>query len=255
MSFIQKLFGGGTPATPMSPTIPPVNQPPGSATQQNPGDPTLGTQQTQLTAPNGVIPTQPAKEESPLDKHAELWKTPDTDPNTKPPQGLFDNFDPQKMMEAAGKVDFTKIITPDQLQKITAGGPEAAVAFAESLNKVAQTVYGQSAVATANITKKALDEQETRIKALLPSLVKHQGVDDSLVAANALYANPAVQPLVEALKTQLITKHPQASASEIQSHIVGYLADIGKTFAPKVEAPRNPNTPQEYDWSKFESLP
>ena len=252
MSIFNKLFGTAPVQSSVPPVTPPANNPPGSSNQN--GSPTLGTQQTQQTGANGIVPE--IKEDpnaSPLDKHKDIWQTPTIDPKDAPKPGMFDNFDPAKMMEAAGKIDFSKVLTPEISAKLQAGGQDAAVAFAEGLNKVAQTVYGQSAVATANIVKEALKEQKASFEASLPGLMKGQQVDEALQQANALYNKPAVQPLVGALRTQLLQKYPQASASEVKDHIVNYLKDMSTEFAPKAPDTQNKTGPKEQDWSLFES--
>ena len=119
------MFGGsaspvaGAPAPASAPT-PPGNIPAGSAA-------TGGTPPG--AAPNGTIPPgapAPDPNATPLDAFNELWKN---DPNSGAPgnTSVFGEVDPKKFMEAAGKVDFAKSITPATLQAIQAGGEDGPV--------------------------------------------------------------------------------------------------------------------------------
>ncbi len=230
------------------PTTPPVNPPPGQNPQEV-GKPLPGTQSTAQTDNNGVVPAQ-TDPGSPLDKHAKIWETPDTSKDT-PPAGLFDNVDPNKVMESARKVDFSKSLTPELLAKIQSGGQEATAALAQSLNSVAQTVYAQSAMATTKIVEQALAKQQEQFNAQLPQLLKSHSTQENLLAANPLLANPAIQPLVGALKEQLIRKNPNATSGEIQSQVMDYFQALGSSFAPKPATPKGKQVRAEEDWDKF----
>lgn len=251
MSIFEKLFGGA-PAPAAAPTFPP--QPTGV---NNPGQPLPGTAASPGTAPNGVVPANvpapaPAAEVSPLDGFKDIWQTPaNPDPNSN--QSIFANLDPQKLMESARKVDFAKTLTPENLQKIQAGGQEAVQALAESLNTVAQTVYAQSALATTKIVEQALGKQQERFDAQLPTMVKKFSANENLLSSNPLLQNPAVQPLVGALQEQLIRKNPNATSAEIQQQVSDYFAALGNTFAPKPASSTSAQSKSKdaEDWEKF----
>jgi hypothetical protein len=89
-------------------------------------------------APAPVTESIPTPVESPLKDFAGLWE-PNTD--AKPDEPLFGNVDPAKLMDAARKTNFSGAITKEMMQKIQAGGQEAAEAFQQSMNSVAQAVF------------------------------------------------------------------------------------------------------------------
>lgn len=249
MSIFEKLFG----------SAPAQNTPPGVT---NPGQPLAGTAASPQTAPNGVVPAAPspapapanapaAAPASPLDGFKDLWQTP-TNPDPAENQPIFANVDPQKLMESARKVDFAKAITPENLQKIQAGGQDAVAAFADSMNTVAQTVFAQSALATTKIVEQALIKQQEQFDARLPTMVKKFSANENLLANNPILSNPAVQPLVGALQEQLVRKNPNASAAEIQQQVSDYFAALGNTFAPKPPQATGQNKAKDSeDWEKF----
>lgn len=253
MSIFEKLFGTQTPAP-----APVQSAPTGVA---NPGQPLPGTQSTAQTAPNGTVPAQgqnfnvgnpdPNTQQSPLDTFKDVWQTPAVDPNAAP-AGMFANLDPKKLMESARQIDFAKSITPETLQKIQAGGPEAVQALAEAMNSVTQNVYAQSALATTKIVEQALGKAKTDYEAQLPTLVKKFSTNETLLENNPLLSNPAIQPLVGALQEQLIRKNPNASSVEIRQQVQDYFAALGQSFAPKpAQSAADKAARAEEDWSKF----
>jgi hypothetical protein len=219
-----------------------------------PGAPATGSTPTPNTAANGVIPTaSPTAPETSLDQFVDLWKTDPVDPNTPPKQNnIFGNVDPKKFMEAAGKIDFAKVVTPDQMSAISAGGDAAQKAFVQAMNSVAQSVYAQSSFATTKIVDAALARSKETFMADLPQHIKQQQVRGSLSAENPIFSNPAVQPLISAMEAQFTVKYPNASAAEITQQAKAYIEALGATFSPK---PTDPNAgkkgSKEYDWSKF----
>lgn len=229
-----------TPATPAQPTG--VN---------NPGQPLPGTQANPGTDNNGVVPVTPDPNASPLDKFNKVWET---DPNAKAPENpaeMFANLDPAKIQEASKKVDFSKVVTQENLAKITAGGPEAAKAFMESMNAMAQQTYAQSAMATTKIVEQALSKQQASFDAQLPTMVKRLSSSEAL-NQNPVFSNPALKPVVDAMQQTLIQKNPNATVTEINQQLNDYFNAVGLQFAPKApETPASKAKASETDWEKF----
>lgn len=243
MSWLQAIFGGNNNSTP------PQQPAPGA---QNVDPKQQVTQNSGQTAPNGVIPKQEG-EPSPLAKHAELWKT---DPNAQKEQdpglgNMFANLDPKKVLESAQQVDFTKVVPAEIWSKVKDGGEGAQEALAQAINKVAQTQYAQSTLATTKIVEQALAKAEESFQARLPQLLKQQNTSEAL-AANPIYSNPALQPLVEAVKQQLVVKNPNATSAELKTQVEDYFAELGKAFAPAPkESSGGKNKQKDQDWSRF----
>lgn len=242
----------------------PQNQPQGPSQVAQPGVPLPGTQSSGQTAPNGMVPTQgqtlnignptePQAVVSPLDTFKDIWSTPTTPDDSNSP--MFAGVDPAKLMESAGKVDFAKAATPEQLQLINAGGPQAMEAMMAVMNKVAQTVYAQSAFATTKIVDQAMERQQQNFAKQLPSMVRKFSVNEGLQTDNPLLSNPALTPLVSALSEQLVRKNPNATSTEIQQQVNDYFAALGTSFAPK--PPETPATraaakaAKQEDWGAF----
>lgn len=228
---------GVTPGNPTAPLDPNAN--PG-----NNGNP---------PAPPATVKLDPANPQSYLDAQKDIWQTPN--PSETADKPIFDGLDPKKVMESAGKVNFSQVITPEQTAAIAAGGEGAVKAFTESLNRVAQTVYGQNAIATTQIVEQALAKQAEQIKAALPSIVRKMTTNNSLAEQNPLFSHPAVAPFVQTLQGQLLAKNPNATTQEINTQVTEFIQALGST-AP-ITPPANSLAAQaakkseDIDWEKY----
>ena len=197
---------------------------------------------------NPSTPANPAEPASPLDSYKDLWQP---DPNAKPNEPFKFNSDPAKLLETAKTVDFTKVVTPEVMAQISAGGPEAQKAMMSAMNGMTQMAFAQAAHASAKITETALQAQENRFKEMLPNLIKQHTVVDSLKQNNPLMADPAMAPLIGALQTQFTAKYPMATATEIQNHVNDFLNGAADRIAGTRPQPKDTSKRAEVDWSKF----
>jgi hypothetical protein len=243
---ILDIFGSAKPA-PAAPAPTTPGNIPATAAPSAPAQPN--------TAPNGTVPAQPVTaapaDTTPLADFKDIWQTAPVDPNAPAkPASVFGDVDPKKFMEAAGKIDFSKAVTPEQLQAIAAGGEGAMKAFAESMNKVAQGVYAQSAFASTKIVENALAKSRESFLSELPTHIKQQQVSSTLRDSNPIFSNPAVQPIISALEVQMTQKYPNATATEITNMAKQYVEQLGAAFVPKpAEAPGSKDSGT--DWEKF----
>lgn len=245
MSFMDKIFGARTQNVP-------VPQP-GITNNLATNPPPVPPQSSAQTAPNGVVPpggNQPGDNKSPEDKFAKLWETPATDSASDPSKTADNQLTPEKMLEAAGKVDFKRILDQDSLKKIAGGGDEAVAALADLLNKTAQTVYGQSTVVAQKLIETQVSKARDEFTAQLPSLVKKQNMQDTLLTENPAFKKPSVAPVVTAIQNQLAAKYPNATASELNAMAKDYLKAAAEDFNP---TPKKEPTAAERgtDWDKW----
>lgn len=235
MSIMDKLFGAIKPQQPA-----PAQQPnnpvatPAPATPATPGN--IPAQQNNPAAANN--PTVPAASvaataEQPqgLDKYKDLF-TPDPNAKSNEPTSPFAGVTPEAIQQIAGKTDFSKVVTPDMMAKISAGGQEAAQAMIEAMNAVAQMTYAQSAQASIKLAETAVSSQREELLAQLPTLIKQQTVTETLRTSNPIFNNPAAAPMLNMLKDNLQAKNPTASAAEIQQMAQEYLGTFAEAIKP-----------------------
>jgi len=232
MSFIQKIFGAAPAPAPAAP-----NQ------MAKAGD--IPTQQTAQTSANGVIPA-----ESPLDKFSKVWEPTPVDPNAAAQQS--NAVTPEQLMEAAGKVDFAKVLDPAAMQAIIAGGEGAVGAFTSSMQKIAQTVYGHSAFATTKIVEQAVSQAEDRFAAKLPGLINSQSSKNELLQQNVAFNNPAVAPIVQMIHAQIAAKYPNATSNEITAMAKEMMQGAAQVFNPAAApSAKEQKANAGEDWSKY----
>ncbi len=234
-------------SAPSTPTATPAASTPGQIPANTQPAPT-----TPGATPNGVVPAVPTGNEpvkTPLDEFSTLWETPK---DSQTPNAPFSfNIDPAKMQEAVGKIDFTKVISPDTLAKITAGGADAAPAFMDALNKTVQASFMQSSLAASKMVEAAVAKTRESMEANIPSLIKNQSLNESLRTSNPAFNHPAAAPVISALQTQLQIKNPTASVSELKTMAEDYFLSLGEAFNPKKPDAAETAASKETDWTKF----
>lgn len=252
MSFFDKIFGSASAQQPQqaapqqTPTNNPAQNQPGAQPHQSAG-----------TAPNGVVPqngNQPGPEQSPTEKFKDLWEPAKVEAGKEPqqPSGLT----PEQMLEAASKVDFTRVLDQASLAKIQAGGEEAVQALAGLLNKTAQTVYGQSTVVAQKLVETAVDKARREFTEQLPGLVKRQTAQESLLRENPAFKDPAVAPVVAAIQSQLQTKFPNASSSELAEMAQEYFKSAAGVLSGKPAEVAKPTAgANDFDWDTWATAP
>lgn len=160
--------------------------------------------------------------ESLLDKHKDLWQ-----PSTTEQQEVQPLFaaDQSKLMEAAGKLDFTKLIKPEQLQAIARGGDEAAQAFMQAINTVGQAGFANALSANVKLIEQALERKEAEFEARIPGAIKSFNIESSL-DGDPVLKHPAARPVVGAIAKAMAIKNPDATPGELQEAALNLLREI-----------------------------
>lgn len=245
MSIMDKIFGKA-----------PVVAAPGTAqTQATPGNiPAVNLNPAHPTnplAPAAAVAATETGPISPLDAFKSMWET---DPNAKPvtPEpGMFANVTPEKLQEAARKNDFSKVATPELLAAINAGGEGATAAMVTMMQGMSQKSFGDSAFATTKIVEQALAAQQEKFMAALPGLMKNQNVSENLRNTNPIFNHPAASPMLEVMKSQILQKHPNATAAEVTSMAQDYLLNFAQAATPQIQTAAQKASAAEMDWSSF----
>ena len=224
---------------PVAPVQPGNLQPPTVETQASPG-----------TAPNGIVPVPPVVPEtvddSPLAEFTNLWEAvPKNDDEPAAPAPITT----ETVGKAVAGHDFTKAVTAETLAKIAEGGEGAVVATLEAMNTVAQQAFTQATVASTKLAEKAVAEAVARAQTTMPELLRDQAAANHAKDSNPIFTHPAAEPFIETARLQLLTKYPNATPVEITEMTTNFITAIADSFAPEPEAPEVANG--ETDWSKF----
>lgn len=204
-------------------------------------------------APSATTPAAgsatPTGADNPLAPFAELWKNEPKSPTDSTPEPDF-NLTQEAVQSIVSKTDFSKVVSPEHMAAIAAGGEGAQAAFAMALNQVAQHTMVQSTLVNNKLSQKQIEAAITKQLAKLPNTLRQQAATDHLNSNNPLFSNPAVKPVIEATHAQLLQKFPNATNAEITKMTHDYVLALGNSFAPQVAAP---TAPGDTDWSNFES--
>lgn len=220
--------------------VSPGNIPQNPQVTVDPNNPTLPNSDTNQSAAG-----------SPMGEFAKLF---DTDPNAKSntPVSTFANLDPKAIAEASKTNDFRNVVTKDMQASILKGGPEAVNAMMEAMNSMAQKSFGDSAIASTKLIDKALADQRKQFEAALPGIIKSQTSGETLRAADPLFSNPAVAPMINMVKSQVAAKYPDASSAEQAKMVQDYVKQFAEAATPqKKVTPGTDPLGNKTDWSEF----
>ncbi len=187
--------------------------------------------------------------ESPLDKFNDLWKMEPTQGNQAP------NFriDPEQLGKVTSQMDFSRSVSQQDLEQIVNGGEEAVGALMNVLNGVGRQIFSMNAQFTSHMTEQGYSTAQQAIDAGLPNLVKKQFSQNELFQSNPKLKEPALQPLVMAIQSQVAQKYPNATPSEVNAMVDQYFTEVvGKSFTkedPKAQSQAASSA--NFDFSSF----
>lgn len=237
------IFGTSTPAAP-------AQQPAAPAAQ-----PQITGAETPTAAVNGVVPPTPITpaEPAPLDKLATMVQPSNTTPPPPQDDRIFGAINPAEFQQAAGKIDFTKAITPEIMAAAAAGGEEGVKAMMAAVNAASQQVYAHSAAATTALIEKAISTHTERLTERLPSALTQHAINDQ-IATSPILGHAASKPILDGLVSQLRAANPTAPADVIVAKANEYLSTYAQQFISST-TPAPAGQVDNMDWEKFFDLP
>lgn len=229
----------------------PANQDPnGAATPGNIPDPNLLSQQN--LSNNDPSISNPANNgpESLLEPFKEIWDNDPNNPNNANNSAAPAELDPKEVQQVISKMDFSSVVPPETLQRIIAGGEEAAPALMQAFNSIAQNVLLRSTLVNNKLASNSIEAAITRQNESLPELLRSQSIQTYARDTNPLFSNPAVQPVIAATQETLSRKYPNATPAEITKMTEDYIKAMGEAFNPAATTTSD-SAEQDMDWQKF----
>lgn len=250
LSDIMNAFSRNAPTTGA-----PATQPTGQQTPPTPGQIPAGVNPSAQPPQGSTVPvvgaapasTEPA---SPLDQFSQLW---DNDPNSPAKTDLttYGGVKPEDIMASASKIDFAKVVKPEVLQAIQAGGEGAVAALAQALNATSQAVFANSSIAATKLIDKALGDSQSKLDSMIDAKFRQLNFSNNLRETNPILNHPAAAPMVAMLETQFATKYPNASTAELTKMAQEYFTQTFTALAAKPETTSATTTAPETDWMEF----
>jgi hypothetical protein len=222
------------------------------------GKPAATPAATTVTPPAGDTSVQPGGEAKPAEpaplSNALSWFTPsekDAKPEVFDPTKLIDHSPEaqQEFQRAVGGLNFMDgVATPEVMEKIQAGGPEAVQATVAMMNKMAQGVFQAATQAAVKINETTLAKASPHIDSKIANILRESKVESAIRDASPVLAHPSSKFMVESLKTSFQAKYPTATPAEITQLAKQYITDIIAVGTPK---PDNKTDVMATDWAKF----
>lgn len=249
---IMSFFGPAQPQQQPNPLAPQGNLP--LPQQQAPANP-LADPANPLNQANLEKPVA-----SPLDALADIWNI-DPKAQASLPASLSEfsfNVKPEDVIARSKQVDFTKAVSPEIMEKIAKGGPEAMAAMLEAMNAMSQQVFANASLVGSRTVEAGIRSSGTHMEKNLPSYVRKETISQALREDNPLFSHPATAPMLEMFETQLSMKYPNATPAEIKSHAKNFLTEFVKVGAGhlQLDLPQTRPVQQgrlangDHDWSQ-----
>lgn len=233
------FFRPGGAQQPITPAAPTANGQP-----QTPAQP--GMQQEPVAATE-------AMEANPLDSFKDLWAAPakvEGQEEEFNPAAMF-NLDPASIQKSVGAINFADMVTEDQLAAIQGGGPEAVKAFAAALNGTAQKTMTLATTASAKMIESAMTRASGAMDKRIDSQTKAHQVSSQLQELNPALSSAAAAPITAMIKSQILLKHPTATAAEVTRLTNQYMTEFAETAQGKKPAVETSTAPGDTDWGTF----
>lgn len=172
-------------------------------------------------------------ESSPLAGFENLWQNDDNSQGIKTDPNKIFNVDAKALSAEVGKMNFLGQIPPKVQEALKAGGDDAVKANLYLMNQTAQAAFAQITQLVPHIVETALAKQGEQFESRVSDVVRKNQLSNTLTETNNLASNPAAQPIVNALRDQILQKYPNATPQQAAQMLNDYL---GK-FAEAVSAP------------------
>jgi len=246
---LMDLFRGGNSSASSQQAAPQGGQANGQQAQPAPGQ-----QQQPANSGEGNEASATGGSDSPLADFGKLWNNDNENSegqNTGSLSSLI-NINPQTIQEQVSKMDFSSAVSPEMLSQISEGGEAAQQAFAKALNSVAQQTFGQSMIANATLMQKVLEQADGSFNTRIDSRLRDSQVSQQLSETNPVMSNPAAQPLVQMVHSQLSKQYPNASTKELTEMASKYFDGLADSItAPKRQQEEQQRRGSEMDWDSW----
>jgi hypothetical protein len=160
---------------------------------------------------------------------------------------------PEDIMASASKIDFAKVVKPEVLQAIQAGGDGAVAALAQALNATSQAVFANSSLAATKLIDKAMGDNQAKLDSMIDAKFRQLSFSNNLRETNPILNHPAAAPMVAMLETQFASKYPNASTAELTKMAQEYFTQTFTAISAKPETSPQGAAPKaaEMDWMAF----
>lgn len=232
MAGIMDFFKPAPPANPATSTNP---APSGENKELSTNNPATG--------PDGKIPGTDPNSQNPLDVYNKMFDNANKGSDIHAPEF---KIDPKVLSDVSSKMDFTRGVNPELLQKAQGGDVSALM---EIMKTVGQNSYRAALEHNTALTDTYLTSRGDYDRKSLANGVKSQLTSNELSNAPN-YSHPVVKAELNRIADSFARANPDASPQEVAKAAQKYIADLQQALSP-ADPDASDGKPKEMDWSKY----
>jgi hypothetical protein len=194
----------------------------------------------------GKMPTSKPSDENPLDVYTKLYDNANKATPNEPPSF---NLDPKVVADVASKMDFTRGVDPELVQKATNGD---AGAMMQLIQEVGRNSYRASLEHVTKLTDTHLGQRAEYDTKKVQSGIKSQLTSDAL-SSLPNYNHPVIKAELNRIANQFANSQEYADAtpSQIAEAAKRYLNDIHAAMNPANKTVAQQQEEEGMDWTKY----
>lgn len=201
------------------------------------------SQNPPTTGADGKMPGTDPTGENPLDAYKKMFDNANS--NTELTAPSF-SIDPKVLGEVSSRMDFTRGVNPETLQKATSGDVNALM---DIIKKVGQNVYRASLEHSTALTDSHLKTRgEFESKQLSAGVNKK--LTETALSSAPNYSHPVVKAELNRIASQIAAANPDASPTEVAQSAQKYLNDLYNALNPSV-GKKVEEQNEGMDWAKY----
>lgn len=191
----------------------------------------------------GKMPGTDQTPVNPLDSYAKMFEDAAKNSGIQAPEFKLDD---KVVDEVSSKMDFTKSIPPELMEKAMAGDAKA---FLAVIQVTTQQAYKAAIQHGTSLTDTFLNQRSAYDQSRINSGVREQLTNQAL-SDSPNFDHPVIKQELNRIASQFARANPDASPQEIAAAAKKYWGDIAGALNPA--SPSNsPKKDQGFDWTKY----
>lgn len=213
----------------------------GDTTKPNADDKNLSASPP-TTGSDGKMPGTNTMPENPLDVYAKMFDTAAKNSGIQAPDF---SLDPKLVNDVASKLDFTKEIAPELMEKALQGDVKSLLGVIQATSQNAyKAALSHGTALTDTFVKNSAEYNNKQLKSGVRGELTTQALSD---APN--FDHPVIRQELIRVAEQFAKANPDAPPQEIAASAKKYMTDIANALNPK--APPKEEKDGERDWAKY----
>ena len=220
---------------------------------------------------NGIQPNQQQQQQpqqqqqNPLDSFTQLWQNPSqggqgqqtqqTNVAAGPESRQYVNTDLNAISGFTKNINFAQNVPPELMEAAMGGDPKAMINI---INGVAQSALAHSLQLNGSALNASLNSGLQQFGTTLEGKFKDFSTKDRVYSSedSKILSHPAIQPLVETARRQILQNNPAATSAEVQQQLVSYFKEVSSAISPSQQQSQQagnsgPQVDNSQDFSNF----